>query len=144
MKKQLVLLLTIAVFSINAYSQNTFEKGYFINNNNQKTECLIKNNDWKSNPSSFEYKESENSEIIVVDITSAKEFGIYTLSKYVRSTVKLDKSSVNINELSTEKEPAFIEEILFLKVLVEGKSNLYHYLDGNIQRFFYNKDNATI
>lgn len=144
MKKQLVLLLTIAVFSINAYSQNIFEKGYFISNNDQKIECLIKNNDWKSNPSSFEYKVSENSKIIVVDIKAAKEFGIYTFSKHVRSTVKLDKSSENINELSTEKDPAFVEEVLFLKVLVEGKSNLYYYLDGNVQRFFYNVENATI
>jgi hypothetical protein len=144
MKKQIVLLLTIAVLSVNAYSQNTFEKGYFINNNDQKTECLIKNKDWKSNPSDFEYKVSENSEINIVDIKSAKEFGIYTFSKYVRSTVKLDKSSENINDLSTEKEPAFVEELLFLKVLVEGKSNLYHYLDSNLQRFFYNKENSNI
>ena len=144
MKNQLILLLTIAFFSINSYSQSTFEKGYFINNNDQKTECLIKNNDWKSNPSSFEYKVSENSEIITTDIKSAKEFGIYTFSKYVRSLVKLDKSSENINDLSTEKEPAFVEEVLFLKVLVEGKSNLYYYSDSNLQRFFYNKESATI
>ena len=144
MKKTVALLLIIVAFSLKGYSQIIFEKGYLINNNNEKIECLIKNNDWKNNPETFEYKLSENSEPVIADVKSAKEFGIYSISKYIRSTVKIDKSSENINDLSSEKEPVFVEEILFLKVLVEGKSNLYYYVNGNLQRFYYNTDSSAI
>jgi hypothetical protein len=46
MKKQLLLLLCL-VFTANAYTQIVFEKGYYINNANEKVECLIKNIDWR-------------------------------------------------------------------------------------------------
>ena len=143
MKKQLLLLLT-AIISFNGYSQISFEKGYYINNSEQKTDCLIKNLDWKNNPTNFEYKISENSESLNANIESVKEFGIYNNSKYVRKTVKIDKSVEDLENLSTERNPVFVEEQLFLKVLVEGNTNLYSYESRSLQRFFYNKDNSNI
>ena len=143
MKKQLLLLLTV-IFSLSGYSQISFEKGYYINNTEQKIDCLIKNIDWNNNPTHFEYKLSENSESINADIKFVKEFGIYNNSKYIRRTVKIDRSSKNINNLSSDVNPFFLEEVLFLKVLIEGKSNLYLYKNDELQRFFYTKDNATI
>lgn len=143
MKKQLLLLLTI-IFSLNCYSQITFEKGYYIDNTNQKTNCLIKNIDWKNNPSEFEYKLSENSESKNITIKSIKEFGIDNVFKYIRTTVNIDRSSENIDSLSDDKNPVFQEEELFLKVLVQGKATLYEYVDGNLIRYFYNNDSSTI
>ncbi len=105
---------------------------------------MIKNNDWKNNPETFEYKLFENNEPVNADVNSVKEFGIYSISKYIRSKVKIDKSKENLDDLSYDKEPLYVEEVLFLKVLVEGKSNLYYYVNGNLQRYFYNKDNSTI
>lgn len=143
MKKQLLTLLTI-ILTINGYSQIIFEKGYYINNSDQKTECLIKNIDWKNNPTQFEYKLTENSSTEKANIATIKEFGIYNVSKYIRSNVKIDRSEENINDLSYDKNPIFKEEQLFLKVLIEGKANLYFYEDGNLVRFFYNVSNAPI
>lgn len=143
MKKHLLLLL-ITILSFNSYSQTTFEKGYYINNSEQKIDCMIKNFDWKNNPTDFEYKLSENDETKNTDIKLVKEFGIYNNSKYIRTLVKIDKSSDNINHLSSDRNPVFVEEQLFLKVLIEGKSNLFYYEKGDLKRFFYNKDNASI
>ncbi|TDD75285.1 porin family protein [Flavobacterium caseinilyticum] len=143
MKKQLLLLLT-AILSLSASAQISFEKGYFINNSGEKIDCLIKNIEWRNNPTEFEYQLVQNGTLMNENIKSVKEFGIYNSSKYVRSTVKIDKSPTHINNLSDDKNPVFVEEQLFLKVLVEGKSNLYQYENGNIQRFFYNKDTANI
>ena len=53
MKKQILLLLT-TILSLNSYSQINFDKGYFINDSNQKVDCLIKNIDWKNNPTEIE------------------------------------------------------------------------------------------
>ena len=143
MKKQLLFLVT-TILSFNCYSQITFEKGYYIDNTNQKTNCLIKNIDWKNNPTEFEYKLSENSDSKKGSIKSIKEFSINNFSKYVRSTVSIDRSSENLNNLSYDKKPIFIQEELFLKVLVEGKANLYQYVDSNLYRYFYNKENSNI
>lgn len=143
MKKQLLFLL-ITILSFNCHAQISFEKGYYIDNNNQKTHCLIKNIDWKSNPTEFKYKISENSESKKKTIASIKEFGIDNISKYVRSSVNLDRSSEDINKLSYDRNPIFKEEKLFLKVLVEGKANLYLFEDGALRRYFFNKGNSAI
>ena len=138
MKKKLFFLLTI-ILSLNSYSQVSFEKGYYIDNNDQKISCLIKNLDWKNNPTKFEFKLSENSETQKADIKSIKEFAITNATKFIRSTVKIDRSSGNVNNLNADKNPVFSEEQLFLKVLVEGKANLYEYTDSDLKRYFYNK-----
>ncbi len=143
MKKCLLFLLT-AILSLNCYSQITYEKGYYIDNMNQKINCLIKNVDWKNNPTEFEYKLSENSEPKRANLESVKEFGINNISKYIRNTVDIDRSSEDLNKLSNYKKPIFKKEKLFLKVLVEGKSNLYQYVEGNLKRYFYNKDNSNV
>lgn len=143
MKKQL-LPLVITILSLNCYAQISFEKGYYINNADQRVDCQIKNIDWKNNPTTFEYKLSEDTAPKTATIKSVKEFGIYNISKYKRYRVKLDRSSKNVNRLSTKKDPVFKEEELFLKVLVEGKAKLYFFEEGNLRRFFYNTDTSEV
>jgi hypothetical protein len=143
MKKHLLLFLT-AILSLNCYSQISFEKGYYIDNDNQKINCLIKNIDWKSNPTQFEYKLSEDSDSNTLTIKTIKEFSVFSISKYVRNTVNIDRSSTNVTNLSYNRKPIFSEETLFLKVIVEGQSNLYEYKDINLKRYFYTNENSNI
>ena len=140
MRKLFISILT--VISISSYSQINFESGYFINDDDQKTDCLIKNVDWKDNPTEFQYKLSGSEEILKGTIQSVKEFGVTGASKYIRATVKLDRSSDDLSALSTERNPSFQEERLFLKVLIEGKASLCIYEDGNLTRFFYKMDGS--
>lgn len=143
MRKQ-VLFILATILSLNCYSQISFEKGYYIDNTNQKINCLVRNIDWINNPTEFEYRLSVNSEPKTATIKSVKEFGVYNISKYIRITLNIDRASENINNLSNVRNPIFKKEQLFLKVLVEGKSNLYEYVDGNLKRYFYNKENSNI
>lgn len=143
MKKQALFLL-FTILSLNCFSQITFEKGYYIDETNQRLNCLIRNVDWRNNPNKFEYKLSEEAEIKTASLNSVKEFAIKGVSKYVRSEVEIDRSSKNINKLSTEKNPVFQKETLFLKVLVEGRSTLYEYVENNLKRYFYKKENSNI
>lgn len=143
MKKQLLFLFVI-VLNLNGHSQVSFEKGYYIDNTNQKVDCLIKNSDWVNNPSEFDYKLTENSEPKTTSIKLVKEFGIDNISKYIKAIVNIDRSSDYSNNLSNNKNPKFKEEELFLKVLIEGKSNLYEYVEGNLKRYFYKKENSII
>jgi len=143
MKIKLLIFFT-TIFTFNCYSQISFENGYFIDNNNQKINCLIKNLDWEKNPTEFKYKLSESSELNEKTIKSVKEFGIDNTLKYVRSIVKMDRSSNDVNELDNERRPTFLEEELFLKVLVEGKSTLYSYVDNRLIRYFYSIEKSNI
>ena len=132
------------MFTLNGYSQISFEKGYYITNSGDTIECLIKNIDWENNPTNFDYKLSDASEFQNANIDGVKEFGIYNYSRYIRGTVKIDKSSNNTNGLNNERNPTFVEEQLFLKVLIEGKANLYFYEHGDFTKYFYNVDGSKI
>ena len=143
MKKLLLALFTL-ILSVNSSAQINFEKGYFINNSGEKTECLIKNIDWKNNPTEFLYKLLENDTPKTATIEMVKEFGVNNISKYSRANVNIDRSSEMADKLSTNKSPVFNEEQLFLKTLVEGKANLYYYEDGNLTRFFVSNDSSKI
>jgi hypothetical protein len=139
MKNQLLVVL-FTMLSVHCFSQTSFQKGYYITDNGEKVECEIKNIDWKNNPTEFEFRLSENGEQSKENIKTVKEFGIYNYSKYIRSTVDIDRSSKNLKNLTTSRYPVFNAEELFLKVLVDGKFNLYEYEDGNLVRFFYSKE----
>jgi len=143
MNKKLLFIIAILI-ATNSNAQIIFEKGYFINNSNQKTACFIKNIDWVNNPTEFEYTLTKDSEKRSATIKSIKEFGVSNSSKYARAKVNIDRSSEVLNNLSVDKNPLLEEEVLFLKVLVEGKSNLYEYSETNFKRYFYSKENTPI
>lgn len=137
-------LLLFFLFIFNSYSQISFEKGYFINTNGEKTECLIKNLDWNNNPTDFEYMISENSEISKKTITQVQEFGITNISKYIRAKVMIDRSIGTSEGINYSKYPEFVEETLFLKTLVSGKADLFSYVEGSLSKYFFSSDNSKI
>lgn len=144
MKKKILFLALSIILSFKSFSQIVFEDGYYINHSNQKIECLIKNIDWKNNPTEFEFKLSRNTPAQKASIETVKEFGINGVSKYIRTTVKIDRSTDKIDKLSSEKDPNFLEEKLFLEVLIEGGATLFLYEYRNLKRFFYSLNNSEI
>jgi hypothetical protein len=143
--KKLMLIFTISSMAfIQCYSQIVFESGYFISESGQRVDCFIKNSDWKNNPTGFDYRLSENSEILQQDIKNVKEFGIKDISKYIRSLVKIDRSGYNLENMSTGKSPVYKEELLFLKVMMEGKASLFLYEEGTLSRYFFKMNDSTI
>lgn len=144
MKKHAFFLAIAFVLSINSYSQIAFENGYFINDNDRKTDCLIENIDWKNTPVEFRYKLSQNQNVVTADAGTVKEFAINGRSKFIRSVVKIDRSSKVIEYMSKEKNPVFNDEKLFLQVLIEGKATLFLFEDASVRRFFYKVNDSEI
>lgn len=140
MKTNQIFLILFLCTTI-SYGQRKFEKGYLIDNENHKTECFIRNYEWNRNPVECEYKLTENGEVKKADIASVKEFFILGSSKFIRADVKIDRSPA---ELSISKNPVWNQELLFLKVLIQGKASLYHYVDRNTSRFFYSVNDSPI
>jgi hypothetical protein len=141
-KKLLLVLFTF--LNIHSYSQIVFEKAYYIDNNNKKISCLIKNQDWIKTPKQFEYKLTETEQSQILSITQVKEFGFENDAKFERQTVNVDRSSENMKSLSYVKNPEFKEETIFMKVLVEGKATLYQYDDNDLKRFFFKTDAIAV
>jgi hypothetical protein len=142
--KRISAIFLLLALTLNSYTQIIFENGYFINNSGQRTECLIRNVDWKNNPVNFLYRLSEDSPTIKENIDSVMEFGVNDNSKFIRASVNIDRSSALSGDLSIERNPVYTGEVLFLKVLVEGKANLYSYEDVNLIRYFYRWDTSGI
>jgi hypothetical protein len=142
--KKVSFLFLVIIFSLNSFSQIPFDKGYYIDNSDQRVEGQIRYFEWGSNSDEFEYKLTDSSEIDTLTIKSVKEFGVLNKSKYIRQTVKIDRSVLDSRGFSSERNPVFKEEELFLKVLVEGKANLYSCNDQESSSFFYSTDNAEI
>jgi len=139
-----VLFTLFTLLSLSGFSQITFEKGYLINNDSTKTECYIKNVDWENNPDKLKYKISLDDKETEISTDSIQQFEIYDECTYVRSTVKIDRSKSNIDNLDKQKSPSFKEETLLLERLVDGNAQLYSYKDGALLRFFYSIDNTPI
>ena len=93
----ILAVMFIVQGSISCFGQIVFNKGYFINNRNEKIECLIKNYDWMYNPVKIEYKLQDASDIVTAGIDSIKEFGINDFSRFVRAEVKIDCAPVGVN-----------------------------------------------
>jgi hypothetical protein len=141
-----ILTVTALVFSSCLFSQIKYEKGYYINNQNVKIECLIKNVDWRYNPTSFEYKLNEQSNSTVLTIDSVSEFGILNSSKFVRAKLQIDRSAdaSYIDKISESPQPQWTDETLFLRVEVEGNATLFSYESESLVRFFYCTKNGDI
>ncbi len=137
------LMLTFFL-SFGSHAQLLFEQGYFIQNSGKKVECLIKDRDWKRNPTEFEYRLSGKGDIQIASIDSVSEFSVYNTFKYIRDTIDIDRTSDDLTHITYEKEPDFRREVLMLKVLIEGKATLFSYQDKHIKRYFFSVDNAPI
>lgn len=141
--KKLILFGVFSILSIYCYSQIHFEKGYFIDNSNNKTNCLIKNMDWMYNPTEFTYKLSENSNTEIKTIDKIKEFSVSGI-KYKKAFIDIDVSSDKIGDYNYKRNPDFKKETVLLKVLIEGKANLYSYRKINLERFYYSTNSTDI
>ena len=143
--KNILFILFFEFFFLQTYSQVNFEKAYFIDNNDVRTECFIKNKDLYNNPNTFEYKLNQQESIARIGvIKDVKEFGILNIIKFERNSVKMDTSSLSLDKLTEKREPEWKEKTLFLKVLIEGEASLYEFKENNRNIFFYKYNNLPI
>ena len=138
------LFFILNLVILNSFGQVNFEKGYFIGNDNRRVECLIKNTDWDHNPTDFRYKFAETDESQRGDLSSAREFGILNVVKFIRADVKIDRSTRGFSNYSDVKEPVWSDEQLFLRVILEGKASLYCYVKADLRFYFYSVNDTAI
>ena len=138
------LIFVFLFCSVYAFGQVEFEKGYYIDQEGQRVEGFIKNQDWKNNPISFKFKSSLEDDWEELSVQDVALFEIYGTSKYVRAVVDVDRTSNEFQNLTEDQNPIFQSDMLFLKVLIEGKATLYSYREEGLSRFYYSKNKSTI
>jgi hypothetical protein len=117
--------------------------GYFIDNENNRVECLIRNEGWFKNPSKFSYKLSEAGEKLEAQISTTREFGVGVF-RYFRETVELDTSSQVLQRLSVNSAPEWATKTIFLQLLVDGPARLFRYRTRDLQLFFYSVNSTPV
>lgn len=142
MKTLFSFILLFISFSV--FCQHKFKPGYYIDESGQKNVVLIKDEGWKNNPVKFYFKSTDVSPEQTARLENVKEFSINQGVKYIRATVQLDQSSLEIARLSRDPNPDYIESTVFLELLVAGEANLYYHQGKTLKNFFYNKNGGAI
>lgn len=143
LRNSILLFGFIFLFPNLTWSQSAYEKGYFIDRNNQKTECYIKVEAWKAH-SEITYLKSYNDQLQTKSLDELSEIAIDSLFRLKRLKVKIDISGDQEPLLSYTPDPEWSEEEVFLWTLVEGDITLFAYEGGGLKRFFYQQSNSPI
>lgn len=107
------------------------KEGYFIDNEETKTECLFRYNSFNNNPNSFEYKTQKDSLLVTKNIDDVAEYKIYNTEKYYKRYIL--KENVFDAELKLIRKAG---EKVFLTVLLESDASLY-VLEDKTDIFFF-------
>lgn len=143
-KRRITIFLFFGVFLNAVNCQISFDDGYYIDDSGNRVNCRIKNDDPHSNPTMLYYKLEAGNKILVRGVENTREFGVLNEFKYIKSKVSIDKSKSDLSKLDYKMNMNYEEEILFLKVLLEGECSLYQYKESKLERYFYKAKEGPI
>lgn len=116
-------------------------KGYYVTTSGQRVEGFFKDADF-TDASLLQFKETKVTPYHTFPANEAKEYGIGTAYKFVKVTVKYDASSSYDDGITSDSEPEWKEDTIFLNVLMEGSLTLYSYYHKGF-KFFYSVSGAA-
>lgn len=80
-------------------AQIKYTKGYIIDNNHRRFNCMIRNAGKEESTLNFQYKLKDDKEIKKIELSKIEEFGIDNEIKCVRALIDIDISPSRINNL---------------------------------------------
>jgi len=135
-------LLLCYLSSINAQAE--FERGYLVTKDGTKTACLIKQFDWRYNPTSIEYKLNENTPVSNAMAVDIQLFAFDKSNQYVSYTVEVDTTTDLFKDSTSDPSAQTTTKTLFLKIIFQGEADLYVYETYDYTRFFFKKKDGKI
>lgn len=142
MTTKIITLILVVFATISANSQvANWEPGYIIHHDGDTTKGLIDFKDWKQNPKSILFQDSNGIEISY----SANSIDYFYISAfdelYHGDIVITDQSSLRSNDvINLINQNITKKDTVFLKVLVAGKNSLLEFNDGNRTHYLYGDD----
>jgi hypothetical protein len=143
MKTPFTLFIFIS-FPFFLHAQGIFVPGYFINNQGERIDCLVKDEDWKNTPRGFDWKTGPDAGVQRAEMEEVAEFGLEDRLRFVRAEVDIDRSSDADERLDNQRAPQWVKDTVFLEQLLEGEADLFQYRDNILYRFFYRKADGPI
>ena len=125
-------------------AQITYVPGKYTTAEGENVVGLVKDREWQDNPSEVSFKETIDAAAQTFTTDDILGFSVDGGARFVRATVPMDRSSVDIRRLSTVKEQVAEPETVFLREVVTGPARLYQYTDGKRDEFFYALDGEPI
>lgn len=139
MKSLFCLLIAISISAV-SNAQSIYEAGYFIDNDGNRKECLIKKLPWKDNPTEFEWKKTISSSPKTETIEDIREFGVGQDYQFKRYILEFDMKGDALGFATKSKDPELKIQKIFLRVIVKSATSLYQYTQGGVSRFFFTND----
>ncbi len=130
--------------SLMSVAQIEFKEGYIVNNQYERTDCLIRNVGNEESTMNYEYRLKDSKNIGKIELSKIEEFGIDNELKCIRALISVDASP---NRISSIKDTIiqWEEGHAFIKLLVEGElASLYSYYDQGKPLFYFNSGDTFI
>lgn len=127
---KLVTLFLAFFYYQHTSAQSNYLPGYIIKSEGETVRGFIDFQEWRINPKKIRFKADESEKATTMTVKTIKGFGIDEKESYVRRTVDVNIAPIKLNALTTFREPIFEKRIVFLRILVEGKANLYFLNDA--------------
>lgn len=138
-----ILTIFIVFITITSYAQYNFEEGYYIKPNGDRVTGLIKLQDRNTNPTEITFKKSTMGPQEIIKSNNMLGFGIGNSLQYDKFSVKISKASDDIDYMDRVKEFDLIQETALLKLLVDGKVQLYEYSSEGFTQYFIREGNQV-
>ncbi|WP_108803543.1 hypothetical protein [Aquimarina sp. Aq107] len=141
---KLLLYFAVGLFCIATCSaQSLYEAGYFIDNDGNRKECLIKKLSWRNNPTEFEWKRTISSSPKTETIENVKEFAVGEDYRFKRYILQFDLNGDTVGKSTKSKDPNLRYQKIFLRTILQSKTTLYQYSENGVHRFFYTDPNTV-
>ena len=135
--KRLLLTIVAVMFCMGIRAQVIFEEGWFVDNNGNKTECLIRNDEKFCAASNIRFKMSSGGEERAAAITEVSSFFVGNML-FERHEVGIDVSESTLTSgIGYDSDPVVEKKTVFLQVLCDGAARLYFYNVPNIKDNFF-------
>lgn len=142
--KNSILLFVLLLSVVGATAQITYDPGYYINIEGDTISGLIRNQEWKNCPEKIEFKLTEHSEPVKLEIEKMLEFAVNGSLPFKRFTVQFDEYINRQDEVySNNKQPDLKLKTLMLRQLSSGNVILYEYVSNVGTCYYISKDNSN-
>jgi len=134
----LLLILSLPGF---LFAQANYQPGVTVDLKGDTIHGYINYREWESNPKSISFKTSANGAPVTLRAGDIRYFSVQVghLAEYIsyKGPISTDNTNTTLNHISVGRDTSFVEEVVFLKVVHEGKNLvLLSYTDEQKVRFY--------
>lgn len=125
-------------------AQKEIAPGFIITNINDTIRGTLFDKDWDVSPRTIKFKAPNESDYKTYSVNDIKAFSVDGKYVYLSSEVLMDVSSLDIEKLLREGQPADTVTVkIFMKELVRGKMSLSYHKDNNAKAHFFIQKNGS-